>query len=274
MNTNDQLPQSKERGLASNERRADASAEVRLDRAVCKPLQSAVSNCPCDLPRSALEPRAGLRKSNTHFSQTVRAKILAATIIVGVCVLGAAGEPPGLGDRVVAFCKQHHGKRVGNGECTSLVEAALRAAGARRRDWRDRSRRDDELTADYVWGELIYVLERDGTNLKATGQIEDVRPGDIIQFRDVELAGPSDDGRYTMTAKHHTAVVSVVQDNGMVLKIYHQNYNGRKVVTADRLRLADLQQGRLRIYHPLPRRGSQPTDRPPLSARPLTSSSH
>jgi len=37
----------------------------------------------------------------------------------------------------------------------------------------------------------------------------------------------------------------------MVLKIYQQNTNGRRFVTADRLRLSDLQQGRLRIFtHP------------------------
>ncbi len=208
-----------------------------------------------------------------------------AVCVLGVCVLGVAGQPPSLGDRIVAFCKQQKGKCVGNGECSNLAEAALRAAGARGRGHGDFNRDDfghgdfnrgdfgrgdfgrggpsgghHELAADYVWGELVFVLERDGTNLMATGQLKDIRPGDVIQFRDAELAGPSGGSRYTMSAKHHTAIVSGVLNKGMVLKIYQQNANGRRIVTADRLRLSDLQQGRLRIFHPLPRTRIQPTD--------------
>jgi len=242
-----------------------------------------MSSCLLDPPRSDLEPPVAWRLSYARFFHPLRAQIqiLAAAVVVGMCVVGAcvlsiAGEPPGLGDRVVAFCKQHKGKRVGNGECTSLAEAALRAASARRRGWADarrgdRSRRDDELAADYVWGELVYVLERDGTKFKATGQIKDVRPGDIIQFSNVELAGAIDDySGYTLTAKHHTAIVSGVRDDGMVVNIYHQNSNGRKLVTATSLRLDDLQHGQFRIYHPIPRTRSQPTERPPMSDRPVT----
>lgn len=198
-----------------------------------------------------------------------RFPFLVAALVVATCVLGSAAPPSSLGDRVVAFCKQHKGKCVGKGECSNLAEAALRAAGAKsrgRHHYRggdfggDLRGNEDERMADYVWGELVFVLEHDGAHLKATGQISDVRPGDIIQFRDAELAGPSDDGHYTVTAKHHTAIVSGVQNKGMVLKIYQQNTNGRRFVTADRLRLSDLQQGRLRIFHPIPRTRSQPTD--------------
>jgi hypothetical protein len=158
---------------------------------------------------------------------------------------------------VVAFCKQHKGKRVGNGECTALVAAALQAAGARMHGG-----------VDFNWGKLIYVLERDGENFKATGQIKDVRPGDIVQFFNVELAGAIDDGSsYTLHARQHTAIVARVQDDGTMINIYHQNYNGRKTVMATSLRLGDLQQGRFAIYHPIPRTRSQQQERPPLSDR-------
>jgi len=208
-----------------------------------------------------------------------RAQILAATIVVvcvvGTCVLGVAGEPPGMGDRVVAFCKQHKGKRVGNGECTSLAAAALRAAGAKMHGWGDSKggeprRGDNGRETDFNWGELIYVLERDGTKFKATGQIKDVRPGDIIQFSNVELEGAIDDySSYTLRARHHTAIVSAVQDDGMAIKLYHQNSNGVKRVTATSLRLSDLQQGRFSIYHPIPRTPRQPSERPPMPDRPM-----
>jgi hypothetical protein len=198
-----------------------------------------------------------------------RAQFLPAALVFGVCLLGIANSPSGLGaaddaarlgERVVAFCKQHKGEVVGNGECSSLAEAALEAAGAKQRGPRDPNGGDVGLNGDYVWGKLVLVLESDGRNIKATGQIKDVRPGDIIQFRDAQLAGVRGDGRYIMTATHHTAVVSGVQSNGMVLKIYQQNYNGRRVVMADRFRLTDLHQGRLRIFHPIPRPRSEPTE--------------
>jgi hypothetical protein len=198
-----------------------------------------------------------------------RAPFLAVTLVFGVCILGvasppsalgAAGDAAGLGDRVVAFCKQHKGELVGKGECSNLAEAALEAAGAKQRGPRDPRGDDVGLDGDYVWGKLVLVLEADGRNLKATGQIKDVRPGDIIQFRDAQLAGVRGDGRYTMTATHHTAIVSGIQNNGMVLKVYQQNFNGRRVVMADRFRLTDLHQGRLRIFHPIPQTRSQPTE--------------
>jgi myosin tail region-interacting protein MTI1 len=178
--------------------------------------------------------------------------LLAAAFVVGLCVIAIAEKPTSMGDRIVAFCKHHKGKRVGSGECSALAEAAMRSAGAQPHGWGDRSRGVDERFDDYNWGELIYSLEREGTNFKSTGQLKSVRPGDIIQYRDVELAGQNDDGYYRASAKHHTAVVSGVEGDGM-LRIYHQNFNGRRVVMADRLRLGDLQQGRLSIYHPIPR---------------------
>lgn len=194
-----------------------------------------------------------------------RLQLLLFAGVLCACGSALAEQPVSLGDRVVAFCKQHRGKRVGNGECSSLADAALRAAGARRHGWGDRvgrgggGRGTDERGDDYQWGDFVCSVQREGTELKTTGQFRDIRPGDIIQYRDVELAGAGEDGPYTATARHHTAVVSAIQEDGM-LRIYHQNFNGRRVVMADRLRAADLQQGRLSFYHPIPRTRRQPED--------------
>ena len=97
-------------------------------------------------------------------------------------------------------------------------------------------------------------MERSGgsENFKWTGKFENVRPGDIVQFKDVELAGYTDTGTYTAQARHHSAVVYGVNKEEGILKIYHQNYNGHKAVMTDRVRMADLQEGRFSIYHPLP----------------------
>jgi hypothetical protein len=124
---------------------------------------------------------------------------------------------------------------------------------------------DQVQARDFNWGELFYVLERDGTRSKVTGQINDVRPGDIIQFTNTTLAGALDGyASYTMKAKNHSAIVARVEEDATVLKIYHQGANGRKRVSLTSLRLGDLQRGRFSIYHPIPHNVNQP----PKSTRP------
>jgi hypothetical protein len=194
----------------------------------------------------------------------------AAALVVTYVFVAAAERPKSLGERVVAFCKEHRGKRVGNGECTTLAVAALQAAGAETHGPIESSRNVDEPRDNFNWGERIFTVERDGTNPKTKGQFRDVRPGDIIQYQDVELAGVTDIGTYTARSRRHTAIVFGVDKEEIVLKLYHQNYNGRKAVTTDRLRLADLQHGRLSIFHPIQRARRQPNDRAPLGLQPET----
>jgi hypothetical protein len=199
------------------------------------------------------------------------ARAILAAAFVGACGLGVAGEPPGLGDRVVDYCKQHRGKRVGNGACTILVIAALQSAGANLRGPEDPNGANRGRDVDFNWGELVFVVERDGAEFKTTGEIKDIRPGDIIQFTNTTLIGAVDDyTSYTMTARHHTAVVAGIQEDGTVLKIYHQGANGRKVVSSTSLRLVDLQRGRFTIYHPIARTPGQRAQKPPMADRPVT----
>ena len=55
-------------------------------------------------------------------------------------------------------------------------------------------------------------------------------------------------------------VFGVDKDEG-ILKIYQQNFNGRKGVTSDRIRPADLQTGRLSFYRPkLPAHNTSPEE--------------
>jgi hypothetical protein len=158
----------------------------------------------------------------------------------------SAGDGTALGDRVVAFCKQHRGERVGTGECTALVEAALRAAGARGRSG------DNPGRGDYVWGKLVYHLEHDGTRLRATGKRGDIKPGDIIQFRDSRFQGRVPGGTYSHTAPHHSAVVLRVEAQGRSVRVLHQNFGGKRTVVETLIRLDELKAGWLRVYEPLP----------------------
>ena len=115
---------------------------------------------------------------------------------------------------MLRFCREQVGKQVGNGQCAILIVEALRAAGAETRF------KDTPGSGDYVWGEFVCKLEvKNGAQTLEVGDAgrskdkrrrTDVRPGDIIQFRDAEFQGSEirPEGRYTYRASrpHHTAV--------------------------------------------------------------------
>src|SRR5215510_5626926 len=70
-----------------------------------------------------------------------------------------------IADQIISYPRQRYNQRVGDGECFTLVNQALRNAGAHSADHFGQVTPD----ADYVWGTSIALA--------------DVRPGDVIQFR-------------------------------------------------------------------------------------------
>jgi hypothetical protein len=167
----------------------------------------------------------------------------------------ARPRPPGradaLGARIVQFCRENEGKQVGAGNCYALAAKALNAAGARPRVLNA----DYPAKEDYVWGQLVFYQETTRAGLKREGNGKDIRPGDVIQFRDTKFEGrrPGGKGKYTQTAPHHTAIVYAVGNDGKVVKTYQQNDKGRKFVTEGSLTLDDLKEGWIRVYRPRPR---------------------
>ena len=171
-----------------------------------------------------------------------------AIFVLGLWAATAAGREPSLGEKIVDYCKSHKGQQVDRGECYDLAHQALRSAGAKT------GGKDSPGEGDYTWGDLILVLESAKTSPKATqGKLGDVRPGDILQFRDAKFEGPlrGRNGRYATIMDHHTAVVSGVERQGKVVKIYQQNHNGKRVVLHDTLYTDDLKQGWMRVYRPV-----------------------
>ena len=158
-----------------------------------------------------------------------------------------ADEPvPGatLNEKVVAFARSNLGKKVGNGDCTTLAVAALRDSGARMFSLR-------RADGDYVWGELVESSK-------------EARPGDILQFRDAVFKGRQrfSGGRWISWSyeyHHHTAIVGGVKMDGKVLIVLHQNVGGKdasedqkRTVQEGTLRMDSLQKGGwVRIYRPL-----------------------
>jgi hypothetical protein len=117
-----------------------------------------------------------------------------------------------LADQIVAYARQRRGERVGDGECFTLADRALRGAGARSAGDYGRVTPD----ADYTWGDSVNLSE--------------LRPGDVIQFRDYsyERTVVTRDANGTTTEErteerpHHTAIVQSVEGDGAVT-VWEQN---------------------------------------------------
>jgi hypothetical protein len=181
-------------------------------------------------------------------------RLLAAAVLVALALSPAASQdkgkadkkkkgPPTLGEKVVEFCESHRGEPVGDGECAALASHALKAVGARGRG------PDDPNKGDYTWGKLVYTQEA-GT--KPVGKVADVKPGDVIQFRDAKWVTRVGNRISTTSAPHHTAIVTAVDKDRGVLQFLHQNHSGKRFVIDGALPLRDLKEGWIRIYEPVP----------------------
>jgi hypothetical protein len=111
-----------------------------------------------------------------------------------------------LGEKIVAFAAARvDQKGVGDGQCTSLVEQALAAAGAK-------------PGKDYVWG--------------TTDGVGGLYPGDIIQFQSAVFK--KDGWTWNLGAPNHTAIVEKAW--GTHLTLLHQNVDGEPATEKSRVR--------------------------------------
>ena len=178
-----------------------------------------------------------------HFLHTLR-KMFVVLVPLLLCVdapLLSAREEKG-NDRVVEFSEQHLGQKVGNGECTTLASQALDYAGFKG------SSGNFPNHGDYVWGRLVFMIEGTETQPTEQGKIEWIKPGDIVQFRNVLFQSK----RGFVKDAHHTAVVKSVDGDKQVLTVLHQNFSGKKV-TENKFDLKNLKKGWLRVYEPIPK---------------------
>lgn len=141
--------------------------------------------------------------------------------------------------KIVTFAQGQIGTTVGGGECTDLVEAALRSAGAKA--LHDLGQTDQQVGKKdhaYVWGDAI--------------ALKDALPGDILQFTDhnvkidVTVTWTFKDGTVVDNAegsdvantprRHHTALIEVGMAGDGSVKTLEQNVDPGGRVT-QRLRL-------------------------------------
>lgn len=132
---------------------------------------------------------------------------------------GATQSQPSMAEQIVAYPRTRRGQRVGDGQCFTLTDRALRAAGAL-------SAADYGTVtpdADYVWGSTVTLSE--------------LRPGDVIQFRDYRAVRTvvTEDASGTTTAEveetrpHHTAIVERVGEGGAVTVLEQNSPEGSAV---------------------------------------------
>ena len=180
------------------------------------------------------------------FSVQVRATIERATLIAKLIEVGiiskedlAAAE---IAENVIQFCKDQLGKKVGDGECGTLAVQAIAAAKGKP----FHEFKENPGVQDFVWGELLFVLEiKDGKRVRNPA---DAKPkaGDVIQYRDAVFRS----SRGILLLAHHTAIVGEVKATGELV-VYEQNMNGKQEVTKGTLRPNELSGGWMRVYRPV-----------------------
>jgi hypothetical protein len=139
-----------------------------------------------------------------------------------------AAAVPDLNNQIVKFAIEHIGSQVGDGECVTLAEEAMKSANATH-------------PGTYVWG-------------RALGPNDTVFPGDIIQFTSVRLQ--SGTGGIDLGDPNHTAIIRTVISPG-VYDILHQNFGmSGKVVSELTIDLSTKTAGQYVIYRPGPDAGA------------------
>lgn len=120
---------------------------------------------------------------------------------------------------LVAFCKEHMGKQVGNGECWTLADEAFKACKLKR------------PTEDArVWGRLV------------DWEKEKLMPGDIVEYRSAKFSNGSATG-----PEHTSVVIKGGRKSGVIAE---QNWGGDKTVRESSLDLKDLTSGEIMVYRP------------------------
>jgi hypothetical protein len=153
-----------------------------------------------------------------------------------------AAAVPALNAKLLAYAKSKVGQKVGDGECTTLVNTGYQTVGARR---------DPPFgpNVDYIWGTPIKDMAK-------------VLPGDVIQFRDAVFKTRKKKGNtitiYTFRLPHHTAIVSEARNSGAAFVVLNQNSSDATMGAASDLKvkssffkMAELQSGKLWFYRPI-----------------------
>ncbi|MGF1577869.1 MAG: CHAP domain-containing protein [Gemmataceae bacterium] len=159
----------------------------------------------------------------------IRAFLSALTLFSGVAIQAQEKSPdklPPLNNKVLQFATLKLGQQVGNGQCWTLADAALRSAGARRP------------------GRQGYRAYQFGKQLEKKDKL---LPGDVLQMYQVVFRYPRSFQQFPL----HTAIVSKV--DGTKVEVLNQNLGGDKKVQRTEFDLRGLKRGKIFAFRPQPR---------------------
>lgn len=142
----------------------------------------------------------------------------------GLSNVDPCDKVPVVNQRILAYVKSNHGKRIGRGECWDLAAHALNNGQA---SW----------DGKYAFGKKV--------NYKT----ECIFPGDILQFEKVVLESQVGTQSRREEMMHHTAIVYEVLGPGKYV-IAHQNSNGVKKIVHTELNLEFLKKGTITFFRP------------------------
>jgi hypothetical protein len=146
------------------------------------------------------------------------------------------------GDKIVQWCYARMGQQVGNGECWTLADEALKAVG-------EQTNPPCMPSQSLVHGHIVYEHVHGHSPVWAD---DIIRAGDIVQWLSAKYER-RERGRIvygsSVGAPDHTAVVTKYSDG--VILVLHQNTGGAKVVKTGEFRFAEMVGGEIRIYRPI-----------------------
>jgi hypothetical protein len=148
-----------------------------------------------------------------------------AVLFISVLSVNAQQKLPELNQKVIDYVTSVIGQKVDRGECWDLANQAL-------------TRIDAKWDGEYVYGKELNPKK------------DKILPGDIIQFKDVNVKYRAGNMITTETMTHHTAIVYRVISKD-VFELAHQNtgFSGRTVGLSN-LDLNTVQTGKMWFYRP------------------------
>lgn len=152
-------------------------------------------------------------------------------ILIALSSFSIKGELPDLNAKIITYVDSVMGTKVDRGECWDLAAGALAYSGA----YFDRS----SMKTVTIYGRKLNVNK------------EEVLPGDLIQFEDVQMKWKDGNTEYSSSMGQHTAIVYKVNAE-KDYEIAHQNTSqwGKKVGVSN-FNLNHVVKGKVMIYRPI-----------------------
>ncbi|KAI9737719.1 MAG: hypothetical protein M1818_005723 [Claussenomyces sp. TS43310] len=147
--------------------------------------------------------------------------------------------------RVARWCEAKMGQQVGNGECWTLADEALKAVAA---EERAQGLEPCMSSQGLVHGSVLYsYLPPKPSEPRGGVDAAGVARGDIAQFLTAHFKRKDGMGESWAGAPDHTAVITHVEKGG-VLRVVESNSGGVKRVKEGRYDFSELVKGEIRIF--------------------------